>query len=109
MAYLKKNGGYYVQYMINSRRLTSSSILGPSPRTGVCQSCKGEQYQGQEDRPDWDRSASNRSKGALSKDEHASLSQSMLNISPFDIVNAGDHWSLRMSRQMEPFALILGW
>lgn len=28
---------------------------------------------------------------------------------PFDTVNAGLHWSLRMSRQMEPFELMLGW
>lgn len=28
--------------------------------------------------------------------------------SPLEIVRAGDHWSLRMSRQMEPFELMLG-
>ena len=28
---------------------------------------------------------------------------------PFEIVNAGDHWSLRMSRQIEPLALMFGW
>ena len=29
--------------------------------------------------------------------------------SPFEIVRAGDHWSLRISRQMEPLALMFGW
>lgn len=28
---------------------------------------------------------------------------------PFEMVSAGDHWSLRMSRQMDPFELMLGW
>ena len=28
---------------------------------------------------------------------------------PFEIVNAGLHWSLKMSRQIEPFALMFGW
>jgi len=28
---------------------------------------------------------------------------------PFEIVNAGDHWSRRISRQIEPLALMLGW
>ena len=27
----------------------------------------------------------------------------------FDIVNAGLHWSFKMSKQMPPLALILGW
>ena len=30
-------------------------------------------------------------------------------VRPFEIVNAGLHWSLRISRQIEPFALMLGW
>jgi hypothetical protein len=29
--------------------------------------------------------------------------------STFEIVRAGDHWSLRMSRQMLPWLLTLGW
>jgi hypothetical protein len=29
--------------------------------------------------------------------------------SPFEIVKAGDHWSRRMSKQMEPLELIFGW
>lgn len=28
---------------------------------------------------------------------------------PFDIVRAGLHWSLKMSRQMLPLELMLGW
>lgn len=28
---------------------------------------------------------------------------------PFEIVSAGDHWSRKMSRQMEPLALMFGW
>lgn len=28
---------------------------------------------------------------------------------PFEIVRAGLHWSLRMSRQMLPLELMLGW
>ncbi len=28
---------------------------------------------------------------------------------PFEIVSAGDHWDLRMSRQILPFELMLGW
>jgi hypothetical protein len=28
---------------------------------------------------------------------------------PFEMVSAGLHWSRRMSRQMLPFALMLGW
>lgn len=28
---------------------------------------------------------------------------------PFEMVNAGDHWSLRMSRQIDPFELMFGW
>lgn len=28
---------------------------------------------------------------------------------PFEIVNAGLHWSLKISRQIEPFALMFGW
>ena len=27
---------------------------------------------------------------------------------PFEIVKAGDHWSRRMSKQMEPLELMLG-
>jgi len=27
---------------------------------------------------------------------------------PFEIVNAGDHWSRRMSKQIEPLELMLG-
>jgi len=27
----------------------------------------------------------------------------------FEMVSAGLHWSFNMSRQMEPFALMLGW
>jgi hypothetical protein len=27
---------------------------------------------------------------------------------PLEIVSAGDHWSLRMSRQIDPLALMLG-
>lgn len=28
---------------------------------------------------------------------------------PFEIVNAGDHWDLKISRQIEPLLFILGW
>jgi hypothetical protein len=28
---------------------------------------------------------------------------------PFEMVNAGLHWSLRMSKQMLPFELMFGW
>jgi len=28
---------------------------------------------------------------------------------PLEIVSAGDHWSLKMSRQIDPLALMLGW
>lgn len=28
---------------------------------------------------------------------------------PFEMVSAGLHWSLRMSRQIEPLLLMLGW
>lgn len=28
---------------------------------------------------------------------------------PFEMVKAGDHWSRRMSRQMDPLELMLGW
>jgi hypothetical protein len=28
---------------------------------------------------------------------------------PLEIVKAGDHWSRRMSKQMEPLELMLGW
>lgn len=28
---------------------------------------------------------------------------------PFEMVNAGLHWSLKMSKQIEPFALMFGW
>lgn len=27
----------------------------------------------------------------------------------FEIVSAGLHWSFKISRQMEPFALMFGW
>lgn len=32
-----------------------------------------------------------------------------LSDTPFEMVNAGLHWSRRMSRQMLPFELMLGW
>ena len=28
---------------------------------------------------------------------------------PFEMVSAGDHWSLKISRQILPFELMLGW
>lgn len=28
---------------------------------------------------------------------------------PFEIVSAGDHCALRMSKQIDPFELMLGW
>lgn len=33
----------------------------------------------------------------------------MMGSIPFEMVNAGLHWSRRMSRQMLPLELILGW
>ena len=39
----------------------------------------------------------------------ASVSSELMERSTFEMVRAGDHWSLRMSRQIEPLALILGW
>lgn len=31
------------------------------------------------------------------------------NHGPFEMVRAGLHWSLKMSRQIEPLALMFGW
>lgn len=28
---------------------------------------------------------------------------------PFEIVSAGDHWDLKMSRQIDPLLFMLGW
>lgn len=28
---------------------------------------------------------------------------------PFEIVSAGDHWDLNMSRQIDPLLLMFGW
>ena len=39
----------------------------------------------------------------------ASVSSELIESSTLEIVSAGDHWSLRMSRQMEPWLLTLGW
>ena len=39
--------------------------------------------------------------GSVSRDDNDS--------NTFEIVSAGLHWSFNMSRQMEPFALMLGW
>ena len=38
-----------------------------------------------------------------------SVSRELIERSTLEMVRAGDHWSLRMSRQMEPFALMLAW
>jgi len=38
-----------------------------------------------------------------------SVSIEQIDSSTFEIVNAGDHWSRRISKQMLPLELILGW
>ncbi len=38
-----------------------------------------------------------------------SVRRELIESRTFDTVSAGDHVSLRMSRQIEPFALMLGW
>ncbi len=38
-----------------------------------------------------------------------SVSSELMDSSTFEIVSAGDHWSLRMSRQMLPWLFTLGW
>jgi len=37
-----------------------------------------------------------------------SVSMEQMDNRTFEIVNAGDHWSRRMSKQMEPLELMLG-
>lgn len=37
------------------------------------------------------------------------IKNAMLFYLPFEIVNAGDHWDLSMSKQIEPLLLMLGW
>ena len=39
----------------------------------------------------------------------ASVSSDEMDSSTLLMVSAGDHWSLRMSRQMDPCELTLGW
>eukprot|EP00955_Chlamydomonas_euryale_P030941 325593-Chlamydomonas_euryale.AAC.1 len=39
----------------------------------------------------------------------ASVSSDEIDSSTLEMVSAGDHWSLRMSRQMEPCAFTFGW
>jgi len=38
-----------------------------------------------------------------------SLDELIIGLVPFEIVSAGDHCDLRMSKQMDPFELMLGW
>jgi len=38
-----------------------------------------------------------------------SQSKEQIDNSTFEIVSAGDHWDLRISKQMLPFELMLGW
>jgi len=38
-----------------------------------------------------------------------SQSKEQIDNSTFEIVSAGDHWDLRMSKQMLPLELMLGW
>jgi hypothetical protein len=38
-----------------------------------------------------------------------SVNNEQIDSNTFEIVKAGDHWSLRISRQMLPLLLMLGW
>ena len=39
----------------------------------------------------------------------ASVNKELIERRTFETVSAGDHWSFRMSKQILPFELILGW
>lgn len=68
------------------------------------------QCQGRGGHPDWDPLASNRSTATLQAIVSSVFKAQTKAISPpFAMVNAGDHCSLRMSRQMLPLALMFGW
>ena len=93
--------------------LTSSSIPLRSTRSAACPSCKGLRSRAREGRPGSGPSASSRSRGALSSGVASKgggkdgFRTTIGRRAPFDMVSAGDHCSRRMSRQMDPFALIL--
>lgn len=50
---------------------------------------------------------SHRKKESTFQDNSSVTERGMMNV-PLEIVSAGDHWSLRMSRQIDPLALMLG-
>ena len=97
----------------NKACLTFSSIPLRSTRSAACPSCKGSRSRAREGRPGSGPSASSRSRGALSSGVASKgggkdgFRTTIGRRAPFDMVSAGDHCSRRMSRQMDPFALIL--
>jgi hypothetical protein len=55
-----------------------------------------------------DKSTVKRGKVVTFQIDGPAIARGTINV-PLEIVSAGDHWSLKMSRQIDPLALMLGW
>lgn len=93
----------------------SGSMTEQQPHTWLCQSCTYAQSQAPEDHLGQGQSAESKQTEEPAKILHFSIDYSRIQnnnkkySSTLDIVRAGLHCSLRMSRQMLPLLLILGW